>query len=547
MLSKSKHKIIEVSRADYAQRMLWLEGKPFSVEAVPYMKNILNCDAEKVILMTGRQVGKSTTLSANILVEQTAIPHYRTLYVAPRNDQVTQFSGDRLSQMITHSPMLQKYFVDSKVIQQSRAKQFMNGSMTYLRSCYHTADGIRGISANSIFIDEVQDIILDNIPVIEECSARKNPKRMIFCGTPKTFDNAIQKIWEQSTQHYWAIKCPHCNHWNVPIKEDNLCRDFLGCAKCKKEINAVHGEYVGKYPDRAFVGFHISQAMVAGVPGTNVPWNRLYEKVDNPLYSASSLYNECLGFSYDSGSKLVTESELRNCCDPETTVLSIDRKAEWGIRVVCAGVDWGVLGGNTHTVLTIGGMDCNGNLRILFTKKFPVDQDPTSQVDEIAGLINRAGCAVVAADRGGGVFANGFLKKKLSWARLHEIEYKAKVNAGMQFNKDAQSWMTDRTRAMAGVISDIKNCKLVFPDFDIMREYFSDVLTLACENNEKIRCFQIIREMNTPDDFAHTLSYLRIAAKKIAPAPSLLVHELDTFQPPDKHQGGVDENELPSY
>lgn len=452
--------------------------------------------------------------------------------MAPRGDQVTQFSGDRLAHMITHSPMIQKYYVSSKVVQQSHAKGFTNGSMTFLRSCYHTADGIRGISANSIFIDEVQDIILDNIPVIEECSARKNPKRMIFCGTPKTFDNAIQKLWEQSTQHYWAIKCPHCGFWNVPIEFENLGRDYLCCAKCKKQINAVKGEYVAKYPDREFTGFHISQAMVAGVEGTGVPWSRLYEKVENPLYGVGKLYNECLGFSYDSGSKLLTETDIRKCCDKETENFSLDRKSTWGIQTVCAGVDWGVLGGNTHTVVTIGGLDKDLKLRVLYSKKYPVDQNPVDQVDDIASIINRAGCAVVAADRGGGVYANAFLRKALAWASLHEIEYKAKVNAGMQYNPQAKSWMTDRTRAMAGVIIDIRSERMLFPRHEAMADFTSDLLTLSCEYNERIRAFQIIRDINTPDDFAHTLVYLRIAAKCIAPAPRALKHELEEFVPP---------------
>lgn len=533
LVAPQKKKEVSISRADYAQSVLWLDGKPFSVAAVPYMIPIINCGAEKMILMTGRQVGKSTTLSATILTEQTAIPHYRTLYVAPRGDQVTQFSGDRLAHMITHSPLIQKYYINSKVVQQSHAKGFTNGSMTFLRSCYHTADGIRGISANSIFIDEVQDIILDNIPVIEECAARKNPKRMIFCGTPKTFDNAIQKLWEQSTQHYWALKCPHCRFWNVPIQLENLGKNFLCCAKCQRQLNAVQGEYVAKYPDRDFTGFHISQAMVAGVEGTGVPWERLREKVDNPLYGIGKLYNECLGFSYDSGSKLLTETDIRKCCsDPEFVAFSTDRKAKWGIQTVCAGVDWGVLGGNTHTVVTIGGIDRDLKLRVIYSKKFPVDQNPVDQVEEIAKIINMSGSAVVAADRGGGVYANGFLRKSLTWATLHEIEYKAKVNAGMQYNAQSKSWITDRTRAIAGVIVDIRSEKMVFPVFEAMTEFKDDLLTLSCEYNERIRAFQIIRDINTPDDFSHTLVYLRIAAKCIAPSPRALVHELEEFVPP---------------
>jgi hypothetical protein len=329
----------------------------------------------------------------------------------------------------------------------------------------------------------------------------------------------------------------------VPIGFDNISREFLCCSKCKKELNAIQGEYVAKHPSRSFIGFHISQAMMSGVQGTGVPWSRLYEKVENPLYGIGKLYNECLGFSYDSGSKLLTESDLRKCYDPETDNFSTDRKSSWGIQVVCAGVDWGVLGGNTHTVVTIGGIDKDSRTRVMYSKKFPIDQNPVDQVEEVASIINRSGASVVAADRGGGVYANAFLRKSLAWASLHEIEYKAKVNAGMQYHKDAKSWMTDRTRAMAGVIIDIKNERIVFPRGEAMKDFAPDLLTLSCEYNERIRAFQIIRDINTPDDFAHTLVYLRIAAKCIAPNPRATTHELEEFVPPPG--AVIDDKEAP--
>jgi hypothetical protein len=525
-------KTIAVTRSDYAQRILYLDGKPFSVQAVPFMIPILNCPSERMILQTGRQVGKSTTLSASILTGQTAIPHHRTLYVAPRNEQVVQFSKDRLSHMIAYSPLIQRLFVNSKVQQQVKAKEFTNGSMVFLRSCYHTADGIRGISANDIYFDEIQDIILDNIPVVEECAARKSPRRIIYCGTPKTFDNPIAKIWESSTQHYWAIKCRHCGHWNVPIGLENIGPDFLVCAMCKKQIYSLDGEYVAKYPSRTLTGFHISQAMIYGVPGTGLPWQRIIDKMNDPLYGMGKFMNECLGFSYDSGAKLLTETDLRNCCDPETNYLSTDRKAAWGIMRTFAGVDWGVLGGNTHTVLTIGGVDSEGRLRLLFAKKYPVDQDPVDQVEDVCRNINAAGCAFVCADRGGGHVANAFLRKKLTWAKVHEIEYKARVNRGMYYDEKSKTWITDRTRALAGIIIDIKNQRMLFPEFNLMNtQFFTDLLTLSCEYNDKIRAYQILRQVEVPDDFAHSLVYLRLAARKIGAMPTARHHTLEDFMP----------------
>lgn len=524
---------IETTPANFAQKILYLDGKPFSLKGLPYMETIMNTQTERMLLMTGRQVAKSTTVASYGITELASHPFWRSLYVAPRIDQVTQFNNDKLNPMIMNSPIMRKYFWDSKCTMQAGAKELLNGSMMYLRSCYHTADGIRGISANSVFIDEVQDIIIDNIPVIEECTNRKNPKRMMFCGTPKTFDNCIQKLWDQTTQHYWAIKCPHCNHWNVPISIENIGPHHLICAKCGRDIDAEQGTYVAMHPDRKFVGYHISQAMINGVPATGIPWERLYEKLVNPMYSEAKFYNECLGFSYDNGAKLLVESDIRKCCDASTPEWTLQKKGEWGVYALVAAVDWGVLGGNTHTVLTIGGLGTDGIIRVIFSKKYPVDQDPLGQIDDIVNIIYKCRPSIIVADRGGGSLANSVLRKRCDRMHVYEIEYKAKVSDGMHFNADSKSWITDRTRALAGVVLDIKAQKIAFPSYAAMADFSSDLLTLSCEYNDRIRAFQIIRDSNTPDDFAHTLVYLRLGCRYFLPNPHQRTHSLEEFQPPD--------------
>lgn len=525
---------INTTPAEFAQRILYLDGKPFSLNGLPYMVTIMNTETERLLLMTGRQVAKSTTVSATAVTELTGRPFWRALYVAPRNDQISQFNNDKLQPMIYNSPLIKKYYVNSSCAAKATAKELLNGSMIYLRSCYHDADAIRGISANSVYIDEVQDIILDNIPVIEECTARKNPKKMTFCGTPKTFDNAIQKLWDQTTQHYWAMKCDGCGKWNVPILKENLGPDGLICKYCGHRLEVQTGEYVAMYPDRAFIGYHISQAMVAGVPQTGIPWSRLYEKMDNPLYSEAKFYNECLGFSYDNGAKLLVEADVRACCDQEYTEMKTQRESKWGIYNVVAAIDWGVLGGNTHTVVTLGGIGSDGKLRVMYSKKFPVDQDPYNQIEEIVKIIYPANPAILVCDRGGGSLANSVMRKKFPHVPLYEVEYKAKVQDGMHYNVQSKSWITDRSRAMAGVILDIKGGKMVFPCFGIMKDNFMpDLLTLSCEYNDTIRAFQIIRDPGTPDDFAHTLVYLRLGAKFFVPAPKRLKHDLEEFTPPN--------------
>lgn len=523
-----KGAVIDTCLSDYVQNTLYLDGAPLRFLGMPFMIPILNCSAERKMMLTSRQVGKSTNLSSCTLGKSTAIPNYSTLYVAPRLDQVAEFSKAKLGAMIKGSPFM-KNFVGSSVVQQARSKEFTNGSNIVLRSCFLDADGIRGITANDINIDELQDILLENIPVIEECSSRKVTRSITYAGTPKTFDNTIQQKWEESSQHYWAVKCTGCNHWNVPLGFENIGEEGLICSKCGKALYSPSGQYVAMFPDRKFVGFHISQLMINGVPETHLPWSRIIDKRDDPLYGLAKFFNECLGFSYDVGSKLVVAGDMVPLCGQNS--ITLEREAKWGITTLCAGVDWGVLGGNTRTVLTIGGLQPDGNLRVLYAKKFPVDQDPAMQVEEICSLINQAGCTIVAADRGNGHVANSLLRKNLRFSRVVEIEYKAKVNEGMVYNNKTKTWITDRTRAIAGVILDIKLRTMVYPRYEEMKPFFDDLFTLSCAYNDNLRAYQILRKNNVPDDFAHALVYLRLGARFIGCKPNAKKHALEQFTP----------------
>jgi len=524
---------INIRNSVYAQNVLYLDGMPYSLAAFPYCEAILDCPAEISAVMSGRQVSKSTLTAASIVTEQTAIPFYKSLYIAPRNDQVMQFSRDRLSHFIQYSPAIQNGFIDGTVQQQVKAKGFLNGSATYLRSSYLSADGVRGISANSIYIDEVQDIIYDNIPIIEECSARKDPRKVMYTGTPKTTDNTLSHIWNHSSQNYWAVKCEGCNFWNVPLGISNIGNEGLICSRCGKSLNAITGIYASTFPERPVKGFHISQLMIYGCPGTNLPWSRVMDKYNNPMYSMALFHNECLGFPFDSGAKLLTEADLRRCCieiDTEPTYMpyySLDRQAHWEMRQVAAGIDWGVNNGNTHTAVSIGGMLPTGKLKVMSMKKYPLDQDPVEQVKAIAADLRKAGVVLICADRGGGHLHAALLRKEYPSARLIEIEYKAKFLPGMAYNDKSHSWITDRTRSLAGLVLDIKMSLLEFPPYMVCEPCFTDFLTLSCKYNDNLRAYQINRQTDVNDDVAHSTNYLRLAAKKFLPRPRARQHDLE--------------------
>ena len=86
-------------------------------------------------------------------------------------------------------------------------KGFTNGSYIFLRSAFRTADRTRGISARNLTLDEIQDMLGSEIPVIMECTSHFEDSRVLMAGTPKSFDNPIETYWLESTQNEWLVPC----------------------------------------------------------------------------------------------------------------------------------------------------------------------------------------------------------------------------------------------------------------------------------------------------------------------------------------------------
>jgi hypothetical protein len=57
-----------------AESLLWLDGKPFSLDEYPMYRSIYDGRFRATLLMCGRQVAKSTSLSNFIIAESIVLP-----------------------------------------------------------------------------------------------------------------------------------------------------------------------------------------------------------------------------------------------------------------------------------------------------------------------------------------------------------------------------------------------------------------------------------------------------------------------------------------
>ena len=208
----------------------------------------------------------------------------------------------------------------------------------------------RGIPADYVLIDEFQDILLENVPVIEECASHSEYRFFTYSGTPKSLDNPLEFYYRRfSTQNEWAVPCkrhgvekdPSTWHWNI-LDEHNIGKKGLICDKCRKPISAADPDcqWAALNPkpnvERPFEGFRIPQLMV--------PWIDWADILDKQRkYSRSKFYNEVLGLSYDSGVRPLTQADVKDNCNPKLSMRYYKKVAEKykAQMPVFMGLDWG--------------------------------------------------------------------------------------------------------------------------------------------------------------------------------------------------------------
>lgn len=336
----------------------------FSFEGRRHMRRPYDTPCNRVLLVTARQVEKSTLLGNTALTYSCLVPGHRALYVSPSATQTKTFSNDRLKEPIETSDILKAY-TTTRLSMNVFEKQFINWAKITLRYAFLNADRVRGIPAWMLLLDEIQDIIADNIPVIEQCTghAPEKWKRFRYAGTPKSLDNVIEYYRSRlSTQGEWVVPCDSCGskggagrYWNI-LGEKNIGKEFLICERCGKRLNPQHNDaqwaFMVKWdPKNApFESYRIPQLMV--------PWKKWSEiLLDYKRYPRNQFYNEVLGLSFDSGMRPLTISQVREQCRPEVSMdpdALVRYEALGHTQDIFAGIDWGCYSEDTRTLTENG-------------------------------------------------------------------------------------------------------------------------------------------------------------------------------------------------
>ncbi len=512
----------------------------FSFEGRRHLFQIYDTPHRRVLLKCGRQVEKSTLLGNRMLSFSCLIPAYKSLYVSPSMTQTKTFSNDRIKEPIETSDILRSY-TNNMLSQNVLEKQFANRSKITLRYAFLNADRVRGIPAHSLCIDEIQDILSDNIPIIEQClsHAPESYKRYLYSGTPKTLDNIIEDYWaNRSTQNEWAVPCDCLGgeagrYWNI-LGEKNIGKKHLICERCGKQLYAMcdgaqWAAAVEYHPVHSpFEGFRIPQLMVPWID-----WSELLYKYEHE--SRNKFYNEALGISFDTGLRPLTMAQVRNCCKDRIKMSDLERyKAFANGNDVFAGIDWGT-GENSYTVLTLATY-VNNKFRVFYMHRFTgEDTEPERQLDKLEEILRAFNVRLIGTDYGGGYHPNDFLVRRFGKERVQKYQYNARQAAKVVWNAKLGRWAVHRSEVMSALFNAIKRGNVFeFPRWEEFKDpHGQDMLNIFSEYNEKLRMIQYGHTPGKTDDSFHSLVYAFLVSMIVRPRPDIISpnKEVDTIGP----------------
>lgn len=400
LFNQLKNNFLDFDPAHFVQNNLTLDGAEFTIldNGWKFMTDVYRYialqatrpDGKPVVIKKGRQVGATVMAGAlDLFFTNSGLfnkPNIRVVHLFPGLAQVKKFSQDKLETLIrtAKDDFITKNKLNSaNSVDNLTMKQFKTGTL-WVDSLGADGDRIRGMTADVVFFDEVQDMFghaIGNATKILT-AAKYGPIGQgvqVYFGTPKENNTFFSNVWDASDQRYYHLGCVNCRKtYPFYLPDDDrwksiwLYENIVQCPHCgtkQKKVEAIElGKWVSSKPSANcdYVGFHINQLYIPYFTRENI--DKLMPE-NNPSQTERLWKNEVVGEFYSGAGAPLTKAEVYNLCrDPERHMAKSIKPSE---KTVYLGVDWGgkdddpnSKGGQSFSCVVVLSAEPDGTLRI---------------------------------------------------------------------------------------------------------------------------------------------------------------------------------------
>lgn len=281
-------------------------------------------------------------------------------------------------------------------------------SFGYQTGC--TEGDATSISADFLFHDELDLSPMDMIGLFQSRLQNSDMKMTQSFSTPTFLDYGINRGYQLTDQREYLIKCPCCNHHQIPrfdfpflhipgfdldvekitdltsdqIADLQLDQIYVRCEKCQKPLDLSdcdNREWVATYPNRTTArGYKVRPFSTSRIsPGYIFTQLSKYQQQD----FLRGFYNTVLGEPFTESSAQMQKHEIEKVMAKTGAIPDVGRE-----RPVFLGLDMGQI---CH--LTLHTLDENDNPAFILFEQIPVFQLNTrlKELREIYSIVQ--GCA----------------------------------------------------------------------------------------------------------------------------------------------------------
>jgi len=207
---------------------------------IRYQADILEDMSDYIIIVGGRQIGKSTVLAWKSLWNAFVKPNFEVLIIAPTEKQA-QVVYQKVYSIVMNNPIMNEYIVKSTM----RETIFKNGSVIRCLTSGLTGATARGYSASMIIFDEAA-LIPDEAYVSLQPALAVKGRQLILSGTPYGKRGYFYEVWSKNE----LMKRKKWSSYKIITRQNPMIsKEFLEEMKNSMTVEQFAQEFEGEFLD----------------------------------------------------------------------------------------------------------------------------------------------------------------------------------------------------------------------------------------------------------------------------------------------------------
>jgi len=454
-----------------------------------FLKDIYDDYTPVQAVRKASQIG-FTTMQVLKAIHAAKYRGWSIIYTLPTFSSVQEVVPAKVNALIAQNPILSSWIEDKDSVFQ---KKVGNGFI-YFRGTF--SGKIQAQKMES----EIGITLTSDLNIADECdrsdqvilgqyesrlAASEYQGRWYF-SNPSHPHTLSQKVYEQSDQKHWFIKCKN-GHWQYLDFFKNIQGDNFVCQKCQAIITdseRENGQWVQKHK-REISGYWISHLMCPWISAKQI--QEQYETKDRQYF-----YNFVLGLPYVGSDQTVNKDTILRCVDTSGTpnflkgnVLGADSglKKHWVL-------------GNHQGIFRVGVADSWEEIEDII-KTYDVE---TAVFDALPDLTEPR----KLTQKYPGIVWLNYYKKEVKKADF------------IKWDQKTRTVYSDRTKIFQQVIDDFINRKIRFQmPIEELGEYVKQWETVyKTQEEDNLGIKRDVWQTAGDDHFAHATNYFRIALER---------------------------------